>query len=116
LLTKFLKSRRQGINERTIEFYEYCLQPFVDNYELTSESINTFLSDLICGNAKHSYFRAIRAFCNWATREDYVKENPIARVDPPKTIKPILPSLTTQQVQYLIDKADCRPSAIMGHK
>jgi len=106
LLTKFLKSRRQGISERTIEFYEYCLQPFVDSYELTSESINQFLSNLTCGNAKHSHYRAIRAFCNWATREGYIKENPITRVDPPKTNKPILPSLTHEQVQHLLHTAD----------
>jgi site-specific recombinase XerD len=105
LLTKFIASRRQGLSPRTIEFYESCLKPFVSEYELTSESINQFLSNLTCGNAKRSYFRALRAFCNWA-REDYVDENPITRVDQPKTSEPILPSLTVKQVEHLIKVAD----------
>ena len=44
LLTKFLNSRRQGISPRTIQFYEFCLEPFVNSYQLTTESINKFLS------------------------------------------------------------------------
>jgi len=106
LLTKFIASRRQGLSPRTIEFYESCLKPFVSEYELTSESINQFLSNLTCCNAKRSYFRALRAFCNWATREDYVDDNPITRVDQPKTSEPILPSLTVKQVEHLIKVAD----------
>ena len=39
-LDKFLQSRRQGSSLRTIEFYECCLRPFVDKYELTTEGIN----------------------------------------------------------------------------
>jgi len=106
LLTKFLRSRRQGISSNTLEFYQFCLSPFVESYELTPESINNFLSNLKCGNAKHAYFRAIRVFCNWATREGYVKQNPINRVDAPKISEPILPSLTNQQVEQLIRTAD----------
>ena len=106
LLTKFINSRRQGISPRTIQFYEYCLEPFVNRYELTSESINQFLSELSCGNAKHAYFRALRAFCNWATREGCIKNNPISKVDPPKPNEPVLPSLTLEQVNYLIKRAD----------
>ncbi len=106
LLTKFLKSRRQGISPDTLEFYEFCLKPFVKSYDLTPEGINRFLANLKCGNAKHAYFRAIRVFCNWAFREGYVKQNPIARVDPPKMTKVILPSLTSEQVDYLIAIAD----------
>jgi integrase/recombinase XerC/integrase/recombinase XerD len=55
---------------------------------------------------KHAYFRAIRVFINWLVRNDYLKENPLKKIDPPKSSKPILPSLTTEQVNYLIDRAD----------
>jgi len=106
LLTKFLKLRRQGISPDTLEFYDFCLKPFVKSYDLTPEGINGFLGDLKCGNAKHAYFRAIRVFCNWAFREGYVKQNPIERVDPPKISEPILPSLTTQQVEQIVRRAD----------
>ena len=106
LLTKFLSPRRQGISPRTIEFYESCLKPFTSSYYLTPEDVNKFLANLKCGNAKHAYFRAIRAFCNWLTRQGYLKDNPIERVDAPKPSRDILPSLTVQQVQYLIDLTD----------
>jgi len=106
LLTKFLASRRQGISQRTLDFYAFCLRPFVDSYQLTSESINQFLSNLTCGNAKHAYYRALRAFSNWASREGYIKDNPIKKVDPPFVREQILPSLTLQQVDYLINITD----------
>ena len=106
LLTKFINSRRQGISPDTLEFYEFCLKPFVASYDLTSDGINKFLADLKCGNAKHSYFRAIRVFSNWAFREGYVGQNPINRVDPPKISEAILPSLTIKQVEHIIKTAD----------
>jgi site-specific recombinase XerD len=106
LLTKFLDSRRLGTSPKTIEFYQSCLKPFAKNYELTSDGISSFLADLKCGNAKHAYFRAIRAFTNWLVRNDYLKQNPLKKIDPPKLSKPILPSLTTEQVNYLIDRVD----------
>ena len=80
-LDKFLKSRRQGSSIRTIEFYECCLKPFVLNYELTTDGINEFLRSLTCGNGKHGYYRAIRAFCNWLYMNGYVKYNPIENID-----------------------------------
>ncbi|MHA2068906.1 MAG: tyrosine-type recombinase/integrase [Candidatus Thorarchaeota archaeon] len=98
-----------------MEFYQYCLEPFVENYELTPEGINTFLSDLKCGNAKHAYYRAIRVFCNWATREDYIEDNPIKRVNPPNISDSILPSLTSEQVNHLISVAgNQRAKCIIG--
>jgi len=105
-LSRFLESRRQGISPRTIKFYEACLKPFVANYNLTHNDINLFLSNLTCRNGKNAYYRAIRAFCNWLFRQDYIKENPIIKVDSPKMTKVILPSLMNEQVEYLISKAD----------
>jgi hypothetical protein len=94
-LDKFLQSRRQGSSTRTIEFYECCLKPFVLDYELSTDGINQFLRSLTCGNGKHGYYRAIRAFCNWLYRNRYVKSNPIENVDPPKqsTIKHLTSSV-----------------------
>ena len=106
LLAIFLKSRRQGISPRTYEFYEALLTPFVHACTLTPISINSFLSALTCANGKNAYYRAIRAFCNWLYRQGYIKDNPITRVDPPKMKKVILPSLTSEQVEYLIKEAE----------
>ena len=106
-LAAFISGRRQGLSTNTILFYNACLKPFVNKYELTPDGINQFLSDLTCSTgAKFCYFRAIRAFTNWLIRNDYVKGNPIRSVDPPKPKKKVLPSLTIDQVQYLIECAD----------
>ncbi len=98
LLTQFLNSRRQGISKQTIRFYQICLTSFLKNYPLTPQGINKFLADLKCGNAKHAYYRAIKALCNWGEKEGYIKDNPIKRIDAPKVSKQILPSLTSEQV------------------
>ncbi len=115
LLNEFLKSRRQGISPHTILFYRRCLTPFILAYPLTSDGISDFLSSLSCGNGKFAYYRAIRAFVNWLIRNDYIKDNPLKRVDPPKLSKQILPSLTLEQVSYLMEQVDSlRDKAIIS--
>ncbi|MDD5591619.1 MAG: tyrosine-type recombinase/integrase [Dehalococcoidales bacterium] len=114
-LDEFLTSRRQGTSPRTTEFYRCCLKPFVNNYELNPQGINAFLNSLNCNNGRNGYYRAIRAFCNWLYRQGYIHDNPITRVDPPKMTKIILPSLTPEQVDYLIDSAETiRDKAIIS--
>jgi site-specific recombinase XerD len=45
----------------------------------------------------------------------YTKDNPLAQVDRPKPAKRILPSITTEQVQYLIEAVDSiRDKAIIS--
>jgi site-specific recombinase XerD len=115
LLSVFLDSRRQGTSPRTLEFYRALLIPFVNSCTLISTDINLFLSNLNCHNGKNAYYRAIRAFCNWLYRQGYIKENPITKVDPPKMTRIILPSLTPEQVDYLIQSAEnIRDKAIVS--
>ena len=106
LFEEFIKSRRQGISPQSIRFYRICLKPFMSSYPLTSQGINAFLSSRKCGNAKHAYYRAIRALCNWATKEGYLQDSPISKVDVPNVEKRILPSLTPEQVDFLIEQAE----------
>ena len=81
----FLDARRQGLSEGTIKYYESTLGIFASEGELTVEGINTFLSSLKCQViTKHSYYRAIRAFCNFLHRNEYTHKNPIVKVDAPK--------------------------------
>ncbi len=67
-----------------------------------------------------SYYRAISVFYNWlySPRAGYnlsSERNPIAFVDPPKTPRLIMPSLTEEQVKLLIEKARCiRDKAIIA--
>ena len=102
LLSAFLSSRRDGISKHTLTFYHNCLKRFI-GYPLTPDGINEFLHSLDCGNAKHSYYRAIRALCNWLYRQGYLKENPIRLVDSPSVVKRLLPSITEQQLDILLE-------------
>ncbi|HEY92245.1 MAG TPA: hypothetical protein G4O17_00675 [Dehalococcoidia bacterium] len=68
MLTEFLSSRRQGLSPRTIEFYKYTLEPFLQycGGEITSEAINAFLASLHCSTGgKHAYYRGIEVFVNY---------------------------------------------------
>lgn len=107
LLSKFLQSRRQGLSEHTLKYYQRCIKLFVCFYPLSSEGINNFLVNLNCNNGgKLAYSKAIRTFCYWLVRVEILKINPLKKVDPPKASRPILPSLTKEQVQYLISYMD----------
>ena len=112
ILLGFLNSRRQGISKHTITFYQRCLSKAI-GMELTAQGINSFLNSLDCGNAKHSYYRAIRAMCNWLEREGYT--NPIKRVDAPKVQRKLLPSISSEQFQILLDATgNLRDKAIVS--
>ncbi|MFC1982872.1 tyrosine-type recombinase/integrase [Chloroflexota bacterium] len=72
-----------------------------------AENINHFLITRTCSTGgKHAYFRAIRAFIGWLIRYDYLQDNPLTKIDPPKPGKRILPSLTREQVEYLMERVD----------
>jgi hypothetical protein len=60
MVSAFLKSRRQGIAQGTIQFYQRCLCKAI-GIELNANGINQFLASLTCNNGKFAYFRAIRA-------------------------------------------------------
>ena len=123
VLSKFIQSRRQGLSPQTIEFYKCYLNlagPAVGN-GVKGQDIMVFLGSLHCSNGgKHAYYRALRAFYNWlySPKSGYdvnPHDNPMLVVESPKVAKKILPSLTTQQVEYLIEKADCvRDKAIIS--
>ncbi|GAI93049.1 unnamed protein product, partial [marine sediment metagenome] len=76
---------------------------------VTGQDITNFLNSLQCTNGgKHAYFRALRAFYSWlySRKSGYnlnPQDNPILMVDPPKLEKRILPSLTEEQVETLIN-------------
>jgi site-specific recombinase XerD len=88
---------------------------------VTSQEISQFLSNLHCNNGgKHAYFRVLRTFYNWlySPKSGYglnPKNNPVMMFDAPKVEKRILPSLSQEQVEYLIGKAECvRDKAIIS--
>jgi integrase/recombinase XerD len=50
-----------------------------------------------------SMYKMISAFFNWCVKEEYLKENPIAKVPIPKIPKKIVEGLTPEEVQKMID-------------
>ena len=105
ILESFLKSRRQGLSNHTLLFYQRCLSKAI-GLDLAPVAINWFLSSLSCKNGKFAYYRAIRALCNWLHRQGYLEENPIRLVDSPSVAKKMLPSVTEQQLDILLEATE----------
>ncbi|MFC1871375.1 tyrosine-type recombinase/integrase [Chloroflexota bacterium] len=123
MLKDFLNSRRQGLSPRSIDFYKCYLNLAVNivGTHVKGHDIAQFLSRLRCSNGgKHAYYRTLRVFYNWlySPKSGYnlnPQDNPILMVDAPKLEKKILPSLSVEQVEYLIEQADCvRDKAIIS--
>ncbi len=123
LLNKFIESRRAGLSYWTIKFYRgYLTRASSILLPTTSgQDIIHFFDELKCGNGgKHAYYRVLRAFYNWlySKKSGYdlnPQDNPILAVEAPKVEKRILPSLTPEQLDYLIDQVDSiRDKAIIS--
>jgi len=123
VVSSFIKSRRQGTSQRTLDFYMTYLKlaSTVITANVTSRNIIEFLQSRTCTNGgRHAYYRTLRAFYNWlySAKSGYnlnPQLNPILAVEPPKVEKKILPSLTSEQLDYLIESADCiRDKAIIS--
>jgi len=122
-IEQFLHSRRDGVSLGTIDFYRKYLSKALPVLGLTPKpnSIQSYIVSLKCSvGGKHAYFRAISIFFNWLYSPksgfDYSdKINPITMVEAPKRPKLILPSLSKEQVQLLIEKAhSTRDKAIIA--
>jgi site-specific recombinase XerD len=123
LLNAFLQSRRDGISPNTIEFYKTYLKrcnslllPYV-----SFEELNTFIKTRQCSSGgKHAYYRVLRAYFNWlysvkSGQQLNQGDNPILNVDPPKVERKILPSLSIEQVEYLLEQVETiRDKAIIS--
>jgi integrase/recombinase XerD len=123
LVSNFLKSRREGLSFLTIDFYTEYLQRAdqVIGLQVTGQDIAQFLDNLDCNNGgKHAYYRVLRALYNWlySPKSGYKlnpQDNPVLAVEAPKVEKMILPSMTLEQLDYLIDHAEClRDKAIIS--
>jgi site-specific recombinase XerD len=75
---------------------------------VTGQRIKHFLDSRQCSpGGKHAYYRTLRAFYNWlySPKSGYglnPQDNPMLIVESPKVGKRILPSLTPEQITYLI--------------
>ena len=123
LFNNFIKSRREGLSPQTIKNYRLYLglANSVVGVNLTGQEIQQFLASRKCTNGgKHAYYRCLRAFYNWlyspkSTLGLEIQNNPILIVEPPKVERKILPSLTLEQLDYLIGQAEnTRDKAIIS--
>jgi integrase/recombinase XerD len=104
LLEKFIKSRASGSSKKTLEIYQLTLGGFI-GYPLTPEGINRYLDSLTCGNAKHNYYRCIKTLCRWLYHTDQLPTNPIEKVLPPRRQKKLLPAISKEQLEVLVNHA-----------
>jgi len=123
LLNNFIKSRREGLSPQTIKNYQLYLRlaNSVVGINVKGQEIQQFLASRTCTNGgKHAYYRCLRAFYNWLYSPKSglgleIQNNPILLVEPPKVERKILPSLTLQQLDYLISQAETtRDKAIIS--
>jgi len=98
---EFLSCRPQNTSQNTFRYYQSCLYPAV-GIDLTAKGINNWLTNVTKGNAKLSYYRAIKAFCNWLYKSKKIVKNPIEFVNRPKTAKRILKAITQEELVTLI--------------
>ena len=112
-IRRFLESRAEGTSPGTITFHRKYLNKSVPQLGLSPSPrrIDHFPNSLCCSvGGKHAYHRAMRVFYNWlySPRSRFSldpRDNPMASVDPPKRPKLILPSLSKEQVEFLLSSA-----------
>jgi len=123
IISQFIESRREGLSPLSIKYYHSYLKRArqVVGLNVLGQDITHFLKSLKCTpGGKHAYYRVLRTFYNWlySRKSGYklnVQDNPILDVDAPKLDRKILPSLTPQQVNYVIEQASCmRDKAIIS--
>ena len=114
----FMQSRRaKEVSPTTIRFYEVKLGRFlaeVDPNKARQQDIERFLLQFRNPGNRHGYFQVIKTFYTWLETL-YSIPNPTKHMAAPKIGKLILPTLTVEQVQHLINAANCiRDKAIIA--
>ncbi len=106
LLGKFITSRPCGTSSRSIEAYHYTLDGFV-GYPIIAQGITTYLNSLTCNNGKAKFYSCLRALCNWLHQRGYISTNPIKQVSPPRIQKKLLPAVSKEQLEVLLNHCRC---------
>jgi len=117
-LSIFLQSRKASdSSSETLRFYKVKLGRFfsqVNADKARQQDIEKFLLQFNTPGNRHAYFRAIRTLYRWR-EQTFELSNPMKYMRAPKTGKLILPSLTQDQVLYLIQEVySIRDKAIIA--
>ena len=78
----------------------------MSRYEISADGICSFLAHLSCGNAKGNYHQIITTFVRWLLKMGYLEQNPLGKVDKPKRAKRLLPSVTEEQLELILNQVD----------
>ena len=124
LIDKFIASRREGLSIRTIEDTYRCylnLSREVIGFDVTGQDVQRFLATRQCSNGgRRAYHCVLRNFYNWLYSHKSgfnlnAQDNPMLCVETPKVEKRVLPSLTQEELDYVIEQAKCvRDKAIIS--
>lgn len=109
-----LDCQARRFTKHTLRFYRERLSLFTKwvgettlLHQLTATEIKRFFIDLqdrdLSSAYVHSHARAIRTFCNYCVRDELVEKSPFAKVKMPTLAKKILPALTADEVDALLD-------------
>jgi site-specific recombinase XerD len=114
----FMQSRRaKEVSATTLRFYQQKLGRFltdIDASKAKPKDIEKFLLQFPNPGNRHGYYQVIKSFYKWL-KDIYDVPDPTIHISAPKVGKLILPSLTTDQVLYLINTADnVRTKAIIA--
>ncbi|MFC2008760.1 tyrosine-type recombinase/integrase [Chloroflexota bacterium] len=112
-LDLFIKSRQaMGASPRTVQYYLERLSKYVasvDYLRATQKDLERYLNTIPpnCNGlaTRHASFRTMRTFHRWLNA-NYGLRNPMPGMSAPILGKPILPSLTREQVLALIDTTE----------
>ena len=106
MLEKFITSRPNGCSKRTIEFYQYTLTNFL-GYPLTPDGVNAYLKSLTCVSAKARFYQALKTLLLWLYRNGHTQDKVIDKVPVPKVQKKLLPAISKEQLEVLLDHSHC---------
>jgi len=130
-LTLFLISCQvNNLSPRSIRDYGQKLKPFItfcqgqeitNPKQITINAVRLYLLGLqqrMKPVSVHDYYRSTKRFLNWLVGEDILKENPMARLRPPKVPKRIIKPFSVEQIQRLLTVcnntfAGCRDRAVV---
>lgn len=108
--SRFLKSNNMpqsvtdiGISE--VRLFIHHLQSEVVRWE---DNPNIRDTEKLSPFSVQGYVRTIKAFWSWLLEEEYIKENPIARLKLPRVPHKVIATFTQEQIQALIGNPDRR--------
>jgi integrase len=105
----FLQSRQaMEVSPGTLSFYRSKLGRFLSEVNVDTaqrQDVEEFLLQFKNPGNRHAYYRALKTFYNWRA-ETFGLPSSMKYMRAPRLGKPILPSLTREQVLTLLDTLD----------